>query len=87
MAKRANIRPSSSVAPSVMAPVAAKPAPAPRPAEPRSTPGRPEVTIKLTHDQIAKRAYMIWLAKGKPEGKDRENWLEAVSQLSTAAVK
>ncbi|MCC6356682.1 MAG: DUF2934 domain-containing protein [Verrucomicrobiae bacterium] len=87
MAKRASARSK----PSIPAPTIAAPAPKPAPATPAVAPkaatAKPEVTIKLTHDQIAKQAYMIWLAKGKPEGKDRENWLDAISQLSTAGVR
>ncbi|MCC7203591.1 MAG: DUF2934 domain-containing protein [Phycisphaeraceae bacterium] len=87
MAKRA----SAHSKPAMSTPTIAVPAPKPAPATPTVAPkapsAKPEVTIKLTHDQIAKQAYMIWLAKGKPEGKDRENWLDAISQLSTAGVK
>ncbi|MCC7147506.1 MAG: DUF2934 domain-containing protein [Phycisphaeraceae bacterium] len=57
---------------------AATPAPA---ASSRPAGGTSEVKITLSHDQIAKRAYMIWLAKGKPAGRDAENWLQAVSEL------
>jgi hypothetical protein len=34
-----------------------------------------------THVMIADRARAIWKAKGCPSGRDRENWLEAESQL------
>ena len=32
-------------------------------------------------DEIAARAYEIWLANGRPHGRDVENWLEAERQL------
>lgn len=35
----------------------------------------------LSHEQIAKRAYELWEAQGKPEGADRKNWYEAERQL------
>jgi len=41
-----------------------------------------EVVMTLTHDQIARRAYDIWVAKGRPVGQDDENWKQAVRELS-----
>ena len=38
-----------------------------------------------THDMIAKRAYEIWVAKGKPVGKDLENWQQAERELYSKA--
>jgi hypothetical protein len=38
-----------------------------------------------THEKIAERARAIWKAKGCPSGRDRENWLEAESQLMKEA--
>ena len=38
--------------------------------------------VTLSHDEIANRAYMIWLAKGKPAGRDAENWQEAQRELA-----
>ena len=34
-----------------------------------------------TVDQIAKRAYELWLRKGKPNGHRFQNWLEAEAEL------
>jgi hypothetical protein len=34
-----------------------------------------------THQQIALRAKAIWQAKGCKSGQDKENWLEAETQL------
>lgn len=45
---------------------------------------QPQIVITATHDQIAKRAYEIWLAKGRPAGRDHENWREAETQLRSA---
>ncbi len=39
-----------------------------------------------SHDQIAVRAYEIWLGRGKPEGTDHEDWVEAERQLSQRAL-
>lgn len=35
-----------------------------------------------THDEIAQRAFEIWLRKGCPAGCDEQNWLEAEQELS-----
>jgi hypothetical protein len=37
------------------------------------------VSKKTREEQIAYRAYLIWLADGKPEGRDKEHWHEAES--------
>jgi len=37
------------------------------------------------HERIAKRAYQLWEAQGKPQGTDRENWFEAERLLRTEA--
>ena len=34
-----------------------------------------------THDEIAARAVQIYTKKGRPEGRDMENWLEAEAEL------
>ena len=55
----------------------------------RSTSSKPasagEPVITLSHDQIAQKAYEIWLAKGRPTGRDDENWREAESALQQQA--
>src|SRR3954469_7675195 len=37
-----------------------------------------------TQEQIARRAYEIFIERGQPEGQDLEHWLEAEKQLRTA---
>ena len=37
--------------------------------------------IHLTHEQIAKRAYEIFLRSGSQPGRDEENWLAAETEL------
>ena len=34
-----------------------------------------------THEQITRRAYEIFIERGRPEGRDLEHWLEAEKQL------
>lgn len=41
----------------------------------------PNRAAPLTQDQIAARAYLIWEAKGRPNGCDHDNWCEAEAQL------
>ena len=47
----------------------------------------PEITITLNHDQIAKRAFGIWVAKGRPTGQDDQNWREAKQALERDLAK
>ena len=42
---------------------------------------RPSAAEALSHERIAQRAYLIWLSKGRPVGRDMEHWLEAERQL------
>lgn len=36
---------------------------------------------------IAARAYQIWEQQGRPHGRDREHWLQAVTELATTPAK
>ncbi len=42
----------------------------------------PPALQEPTHEQIAQRAYEIWLRKGRPVGLDVQNWKEAELELS-----
>ena len=44
-------------------------------------PAQAVVVTTLNHDQIAAKAYEIWLAKGRPMGQDHQNWTEAEAAL------
>ena len=44
----------------------------PVPVAPRQTP----------YEDVAVRAYELWISQGRPEGRDRENWDEAERQLA-----
>jgi hypothetical protein len=37
-----------------------------------------------THEQIAARAYEIFVERGQPQGRDLDHWLEAEAQLCAA---
>lgn len=36
----------------------------------------------VSAEQIAKRAYAIWQAKGCPNGQDQQHWLQAERELN-----
>ena len=36
---------------------------------------------EITSDLIAQRAYVIWEQQGRPQGREKDNWLLAESQL------
>jgi hypothetical protein len=38
-------------------------------------------TPVLTHEQIAERAYQLWMERGQHHGQDLEDWLNAESLL------
>jgi hypothetical protein len=56
-----------------------------RSAEPeRATPpaeSSAEAGSAILHMQVAERAFLIWLAEGRPHGQDLANWYEAEAQL------
>jgi hypothetical protein len=35
-----------------------------------------------THDEISLCAYVIWLDEGRPDGRDKEHWYQAETQLN-----
>ncbi len=41
-------------------------------------------TIRPTHEQVAERAYQIFLERGSPQGHDQEHWFEAEAQLTAS---
>ena len=60
---------------------APKPAPQESPPTPPRAPSRTAAASNPTHDQIARRAYELWIAKGRPVGLDALNWREAEQQV------
>jgi hypothetical protein len=61
-------------------------APAAAPLAPMA-PASPPVAAAISHDQIAQRAYQIWVRRGCMHGRDRQDWLEAVAELRAEAVR
>jgi hypothetical protein len=41
----------------------------------------------VPHEKIAMRAYEKWLKKGRPHGTDRQDWMEAESELKAELAK
>ena len=55
---------------------------------PKGKPAKPSKTVSLAApsiEQISVRAYEIWLRKGRPIGRDQDNWLEAEAELKFKA--
>jgi len=48
---------------------------------PRQHAKKKAVIQVVTPDEIAVRAYEIWIAKGRPVGLDQQNWLDAEAEL------
>ena len=75
---------------------AARPAPAPRTSRgasaippPRKTELHrvpPSPRPLPTHEQIARRAYEIWVQSGYLDGRDLENWAQAERELRTGCA-
>jgi hypothetical protein len=60
----------------------------PVPAQPRQKATLVESDFhELAPQEVAARAYQIYLEKGRPEGRDQENWLEAERQLLAESRK
>jgi hypothetical protein len=49
--------------------------------KPRTAQGR-----KPTREEIARRAYDIWMSQGRPYGVETENWLSAEQELILESV-
>src|SRR5579859_287893 len=45
----------------------------------KATNNEPE--SKPAQDEVAKKAYAIYLKEGRPQGRDKENWLEAEANI------
>ena len=51
--------------------------------QPVKPPARAIALPVLSQEQIARRAWAIWVKKGRPAGQDEQNWLQAESELRT----
>jgi hypothetical protein len=71
------------------APTAAKAAPKTKPAaktiaRKAARAAAPLPVQKITSEQIAQRAYLIWEQQGRPAGMEQEHWLLAEQQLKSS---
>jgi hypothetical protein len=48
---------------------------------PASTP------VKVPHEKIAMRAYEKWCQRGKPQGTDKQDWMEAEAELRAEMMR
>ena len=46
---------------------------------PTSTPT--STAVKVPHEKIAMRAYEKWCKRGRPQGTDKQDWIEAEAEL------
>lgn len=46
-----------------------------------TTPQQSTSSMPIPHDKIAMRAYEKWVKRGRPQGSDRQDWLEAEAEL------
>jgi hypothetical protein len=37
--------------------------------------------VKIPHEKIAMRAYEKWCKRGRPQGTDKQDWIEAEAEL------
>jgi hypothetical protein len=44
-------------------------------AQPVTTP------VRVPHEKIAMRAYEKWVQRGRPQGSDKQDWMEAEAEL------
>ena len=58
----------------------AQPKKATRSRKPKTN-GQTQQAADPHHDQVAQRAYEIWVAKGRPMGQDEQCWYEAEQDL------
>jgi hypothetical protein len=43
--------------------------------------GQPTTHVKVPHEKIAMRAYEKWCKRGQMHGNDKQDWLEAETEL------
>jgi hypothetical protein len=48
---------------------------------PASTP------VKVPHEKIAMRAYEKWCQRGRPQGTDKQDWMEAEAELRAEMMR
>lgn len=52
----------------------------------RSPTPHPQAAQPLPSEKVAARAYQIWQASGRPNGRDQEHWFQAERELRSGAA-
>ena len=52
------------------------------PSAPLAHSNQPGINVKPSPDEVARKAYEIYLAEGCPQGRDVQHWLAAENQMS-----
>jgi hypothetical protein len=52
-----------------------------------SSTSQPVTKCNVPHDKIAMRAYEKWCQRGRPQGTNEQDWLEAERELQAEATK
>jgi hypothetical protein len=55
------------------------------PMTPASTPAN--ASVKVPHEKIAMRAYEKWCQRGRPQGSDKQDWIEAEAELRAEILR
>lgn len=81
--KKSEKKPNKKTAAKAKAPAKGKSAPKAKskakPKKPAKKAGDPVITI--SQDAVAKRAYELWIAEGRPDGRAHAHWKAAESEL------
>ncbi len=59
--------------------------PAPAPAKPAAAATKPTTAVfaaRIPADEVSRRAFEIWVAKGRPDGTSEQDWLQAEAELA-----
>jgi hypothetical protein len=43
--------------------------------------------LKVPHDKIAMRAYEKWIKRGRPQGTEMQDWIEAENELKSEMMR
>ena len=64
--------------------VSAKPKSATKAAPDATTRAAPPIELRVDDDRIRERAYGIWIAEGRPDGREHAHWQRARHELLAA---
>jgi hypothetical protein len=44
-------------------------------------------SVKVPHEKVAMRAYEKWCQRGRPQGTDKQDWMEAEQELRSEMMR